>query len=389
MFGQNGYFRNYARGTEEELSHGRHRYSNETHRIYRVMDKRLSSHAFLAGNDYTIADMAVFPWIQPQMHGEDLLHLHPNVRRWYETVKARPAVQRAYSLLADECKIGDKSDSTHKNLFERQREVGAAPPAPTSRSATEEAASANTLPGSTSKSSDGVPEIELWYTPIANHVHAVEAVINHCELEAHVRLTPTNPFKVQEEPARRGYDTLATANPLLTVPAMRAGADAVYGGPVIYEYLNSLRVEGVPSLFPAEGAAAIRTRRILWLADGLFDQFVRLLLEDLEEEPRSKDVLRLWCKIEGALDALDKDAGRWRSDVAPLDIAQIRAACTLDFISQRQRPAEAAERAGAEGAGKLWSWRTRREELSAWFDATHCLPPFQSHLADSTLVIKE
>ena len=70
------------------LSHGRYRYGNETHSIYHVMDKRLSSHAFLAGNEYTIEDMAVFQWIHPQMHGEELLHLHPNVRRWYETVKA-------------------------------------------------------------------------------------------------------------------------------------------------------------------------------------------------------------------------------------------------------------------------------------------------------------
>ena len=115
MFGQTGYWRNYARGDDTELRHGRERYGNETLRIYRVLDKRLAAAPFLAGSDYSVADMAVYPWIQPFMHLEEAqrdLADFPHVRQWYERIKARPAVQRAYELLAKDCKIGDRSDDT-------------------------------------------------------------------------------------------------------------------------------------------------------------------------------------------------------------------------------------------------------------------------------------
>jgi len=251
-----------------DARHGRERYGNETQRIYRVLEKRLSSLQYLAGAEYTVADMAVFPWIQPFMHGTDLAD-YPHLRRWYESVKARPAVQRAYELLAEDCKIGDKSDSTHENLFDKQRSVGMMPVG-------EKEGGGGRAEGDARKPWARKPvlhKLDLWYTPIANHVHAVEAVINICELHQHVSLIPTSPFQVQEEPNRPGFATLPHTNPLLTVPAMKVdGKEVLYGGPVIYEYLNTLRPAHVPSLIPADEAAAVRMRRCLWLADGMYTQ---------------------------------------------------------------------------------------------------------------------
>jgi glutathione S-transferase len=248
-----------------DARHGRERYGNETQRIYRVLEKRLSSLQYLAGAEYTVADMAVFPWIQPFMHGTDLAD-YPHLRRWYESVKARPAVQRAYELLAEDCKVGDKSDSTHENLFDKQRSVGKMPVG-------EEEGGGGRAEGDARKPLARKPvlrKLDLWYTPIANHVHAVEAVINICELHQHVSLIPTSPFQVQEEPNRPGFATLPHTNPLLTVPAMKVdGKEVLYGGPVIYEYLNTLRPAHVPSLIPADEAAAVQMRRCLWLADGM------------------------------------------------------------------------------------------------------------------------
>ena len=169
MFGQCGYFRNYARGSEEELRHGRERYGNETARIYRVLEKRLAASAFLGGDDYSVADMAVFPWIQPFMHGTDLSQF-PALKRWFELIQERPAVRRAYQLLASDCKIGDRSEQIHANLFDKQRIVGTKElipePKPSTRGPAQEAHE---------EAAAGVralPKIELWYTPIANHVHA-------------------------------------------------------------------------------------------------------------------------------------------------------------------------------------------------------------------------
>ena len=174
MFGQCGYFRNYARGTDEELRHGRDRYGNETARIYRVLEQRLSTSPYIAGVDYSIADMATYPWIQPYMHGTDLAE-YPNIQRWFDAVKGRPAVQRAYALLAEDCKIGDKSDETHANLFEKQQSVGVREQGrakddedgPTVATAAAASVASSAMgerdgPGAADQRRD-VPDIELWY----------------------------------------------------------------------------------------------------------------------------------------------------------------------------------------------------------------------------------
>ncbi len=92
MAGQNHHFALYA---PEPLPYAINRYVKETNRLYGVLDRRLSDHEFLAG-DYSIADMASYPWIVPhKRQGQDLGDF-PHLKRWFEAIKARPGTQRAY-----------------------------------------------------------------------------------------------------------------------------------------------------------------------------------------------------------------------------------------------------------------------------------------------------
>lgn len=97
MLGQAHHFRRYA---EEQISYAIDRYTNEATRLYRVLDTRLAEAAYLAG-DYSIADMAVYPWLRPhKWQGQDIA-AWPNLQRWYKAVRTRPAVQRGLAVLAD------------------------------------------------------------------------------------------------------------------------------------------------------------------------------------------------------------------------------------------------------------------------------------------------
>jgi GSH-dependent disulfide-bond oxidoreductase len=96
MAGQNGHFNVYA---PEKIHYAITRYTNETNRLYGVLNKRLRDRTFLAG-DYSIADIASYPWIVPHSsHGQDLEDF-PHLKRWFETIKARPATIRAYEGVA-------------------------------------------------------------------------------------------------------------------------------------------------------------------------------------------------------------------------------------------------------------------------------------------------
>ncbi|RKP43510.1 glutathione binding-like protein [Trinickia fusca] len=98
MAGQAGYFRVYA---SEPVPFAIERYTNETKRLYGVLDKRLATRAFVAGNSYTIADMACYPWIVPHApHGQNLDEFE-NLKRWFEAVKERPATRRVYDGVPD------------------------------------------------------------------------------------------------------------------------------------------------------------------------------------------------------------------------------------------------------------------------------------------------
>jgi len=92
MAGQNHHFSQYA---PEKIPYAINRYVNETGRLYAVLDKRLSDREFVAG-EYSIADIAIYPWIVPYERQSQKLEDFPNLQRWFETIKARPATIRAY-----------------------------------------------------------------------------------------------------------------------------------------------------------------------------------------------------------------------------------------------------------------------------------------------------
>ncbi|MFZ0657757.1 MAG: glutathione S-transferase N-terminal domain-containing protein [Candidatus Binataceae bacterium] len=97
MLGQAHHFRRYA---PEQLKYAIDRYTNEASRIYNVIDRRLAEGEYLAG-DYSIADMATYPWLVPhKMQGQEL-DTYPNLKRWYEAIRNRPATQRGFAVMAD------------------------------------------------------------------------------------------------------------------------------------------------------------------------------------------------------------------------------------------------------------------------------------------------
>lgn len=95
MFGQAHHFLKYNRG---KAPYAEERYAAEVKRLYGVLDKQLGAHAFVAGKDYSIADIAIWPWVSRyDWHIGDLKD-YPNVVRWYREIAARPAVQRGYNV---------------------------------------------------------------------------------------------------------------------------------------------------------------------------------------------------------------------------------------------------------------------------------------------------
>ncbi len=95
MLGQTHHFVHYNSG---KAPYAEERYLNENKRIYGVLDKRLGESAYIAGDDYTIVDMATWPWISRYEWQTMDLHDYPNVMRWYVDIANRPAVQRGYHI---------------------------------------------------------------------------------------------------------------------------------------------------------------------------------------------------------------------------------------------------------------------------------------------------
>ena len=93
MAGQNHHFGRYA---PEKIPYAIDRYVKETNRLYGVLDRRLEGREFVIGDEYTVADMAAFPWILPEAQGQDMADF-PHLSRWHAAIKARPAVERAYA----------------------------------------------------------------------------------------------------------------------------------------------------------------------------------------------------------------------------------------------------------------------------------------------------
>lgn len=96
MAGQNHHFNRFA---PEKVPYAIQRYVKETARLYGVLDKRLADRPFVAGAEYGIADMAIYPWIVPHTFQEQDLDDFPNLKRWFQSIQARPATVRAYDLV--------------------------------------------------------------------------------------------------------------------------------------------------------------------------------------------------------------------------------------------------------------------------------------------------
>ncbi len=118
MFGQANHFLRYA---PEEIPYAQNRYRSEVGRLLGVLDKRLAEAEYLGGGDYTIADMATWPWIRrPENQGQDRNDF-PNVSRWFKAIAERPAVERAVEVLADRQRQGNITDEERKWMFGKEQ----------------------------------------------------------------------------------------------------------------------------------------------------------------------------------------------------------------------------------------------------------------------------
>ena len=122
MAGQTHHFRQYAPALikdQRQIAYGVRRYTDETHRLYGVMDRRLKDREYLAG-DYSIADMAAWPWILPEHQGQNLDEF-PHLKAWHERVGARPAVRKGRAvgeeLRANLAASGKAAEEARKVLF--------------------------------------------------------------------------------------------------------------------------------------------------------------------------------------------------------------------------------------------------------------------------------
>ena len=112
MAGQNHHFNQYA---PEKIPYAMERYTKETNRLYGVLDRQLAQHPFVAG-DYSIADMACYPWIVPYERQGQKLEDFPHVKRWFDAMHSRPAVIRAYAW-GDKIRNEGMTEEARKNLF--------------------------------------------------------------------------------------------------------------------------------------------------------------------------------------------------------------------------------------------------------------------------------
>lgn len=116
MLGQAHHFRKYA---PEQLPYAIDRYTKEAARLYGVMDRRLSEARFFGGDNYSIADIAIYPWLRAyKWQGQDL-NDWPSIQRWYSEVRVRPQVQKGLAVLAEKVdRTGKKpSEERWENLF--------------------------------------------------------------------------------------------------------------------------------------------------------------------------------------------------------------------------------------------------------------------------------
>jgi GST-like protein len=119
MAGQAHHFLKYAPVMDppQVLPYAQDRYRNEVGRLYRVLDTRLADNAFVAGDFFSIADMAIWPWASLWEGQQQVLDDKPNLARWLDTVAAREGVRRGRALAADKRRTPQDNQASHKVLF--------------------------------------------------------------------------------------------------------------------------------------------------------------------------------------------------------------------------------------------------------------------------------
>jgi GSH-dependent disulfide-bond oxidoreductase len=127
MLGQAHHFREYAK---EKVPYAIERFTSEAGRLYRVLEKRLSETEYLAG-DYSIADMATYPWLRSHAFQGQTLEEFPSIQRWYSAVRARPAVQRGLAVLKQRFEKNKKppAGNAWANLFGNRQFMARTPTA--------------------------------------------------------------------------------------------------------------------------------------------------------------------------------------------------------------------------------------------------------------------
>ncbi len=114
MLGQAHHFLQYA---PEKIEYAMNRYRNEANRLYGVIDRRLKESRYIACDEYTIADMAIVPWLRfPERQGVDVEE-YPHLKKWRDAILERPAVQRGVKVLAELRRAGPHTDKEREILF--------------------------------------------------------------------------------------------------------------------------------------------------------------------------------------------------------------------------------------------------------------------------------
>jgi len=194
--------------------------------------------------------------------------------------------------------------------------------------------------------------MKLLYTPIKGYVHTVEAVLNYTGLREAVTPVPTKPFEAD--------NPLVGVNPLGKVPTLLlATGEYLAGGPVIYEYLDSLHRRR--KLFPAKGPQRFTSLRQAWMADGLFDTFVLIIIESWlpREQQRAEYIARCFNKIVAILEQIERDVPGY----GRLDIGQMRTVGALQFLLLKMRQVGQA----AVGIDPDFDVLQGRPALAAWY----------------------
>lgn len=206
--------------------------------------------------------------------------------------------------------------------------------------------------------------MKLRFTPNPDYIHKVLVVAHEAGVIDRIEMVPTYPFDADT--------TLPEDNPLGKVPTLvLENGEALYGGPVICEYLDSLH-RG-PKMFPRDGWPRFRALRQMALAEGLFDALTAADVERRRDGPQRIDqVERLWGKVLRGLDRMERDVPSY----VPLTIGAI---CTAGVLSRIDY------RIGVIGGPPTkipadYQWRAGRPALAAWYEQVRQRPSMQFNM---------